>query len=173
MTILSSYRSPVPLMSKSKLSMLSSSTIHLDMDESNSTQQTTVDDITQSKDTPEDSTHLEKSYENTTASSAFREELLSHFERRLSDLGPRSKYPYLQRIVDQKHSNSGTISPESTSQSEEVLTRLPKEKKRGTWWKYYANSRAARTRQQRGEPDRSATDDVTEEQAENSTFAYH
>ncbi len=30
--------------------------------------------------------------------SSFHDELLSHFEKRLSDLGPRNQYPYLQQI---------------------------------------------------------------------------
>jgi hypothetical protein len=121
--------------------MLSSSTIHLDLAESNSTQLTTADDITQSKNTtdkvPAQSSQLRNSYENTVTASTFRDELISHFERRLSDLGPRSKYPYLQSI-DQKRSGSGTVSPESTSQSEETLSQ---EKRRHTWWKPYTNPR--------------------------------
>lgn len=146
-------------MSRSKLSMLSSSTIHLELDESYSTQQTTVtiDDANKSsKGSANDDTtnlpHLHNSYENTVAQSSFREELISHFERRLSDLGPRSKYPYLQQI-DTQHDGHSTDSPESTSHSEEVLTRLSKEKRRGTWWKYYATSKAEKT-----EPGQSGTD---------------
>lgn len=151
-------------MSRSKLSMLSSSTVHLELNESSSTQQTVVDDIDQSKDNADDegSTQMQhhNSYENTVAESSFREELLSHFERRLSDLGPRSKYPYLQRI--DKQQSGGTGSPESTSQSEEMLTRLPTEKGRGTWWKQYTNSRAAKARQQQNDSDWSAKDDITD-----------
>ena len=43
----------------------------------------------------EDDRELEKS---STSRSSFRDELLYHFERRLSDLGPRKNYPYLQNL---------------------------------------------------------------------------
>lgn len=133
-------------MSRSKLSMLSSSTVHLEQDEG--IPLTTVDGT---RDSPNgDSTHLphlHSSYENTAESRSFREDLMSHFERRLSDLGPRSKYPYLQRIA-QQNSESGTGSLESTSQSEEMLTRLPMEREKSVaWWKYYAGLKAARSKQ--------------------------
>ena len=151
--------------------MLSSSTVHLELDREKEevrsgsvTEEhsvTTDDDCdgtnNTSPDNNEDPAHLphhHNSYENTVegAGSSFRKELMCQFERRLSDLGPRNKYPYLQRI-DQQHSAVATDSLETTSQSDEVLTSLPRGGQESTWWKYYAELKAARAakRQRRGD----------------------
>ena len=129
----------MPPMSRSKLCLLSSSTLHLD---ENSSQQLLMADKTP--------THMprpqeERSHDNTTTPSSFQGDLLSHFERRLSDLGPRSKYPYLQQLdqhVTDAPKSLGAAN--STSQSAEVLSgmRVREEKGRGTWWHHYTNSKA-------------------------------
>ena len=148
-------------MSRSKLSMLSSSTVHLDLDEGTTGAEDQESKDSMEEEDPSNWPHPHNSYENTVEQSSFREELISHFERRLSDLGPRSKYPYLQQI-DQQHSAVAMESLETTSQSEEMLTQLPKKMGRGTWWKYYAGLRVARGK------GNTATQDSNRGQSENN-----
>jgi len=52
----------------------------------------------QPKDIAENDRREDSLTDSSTSRSSFREELLYHFERRLSDLGPRSKYPCLQKL---------------------------------------------------------------------------
>ena len=73
--------------------------------------------------------------------SSFHDDLISHFERRLSDLGPRSKYPYLQKIARDQGQDTYVKSSldVGTTGSEEVLIkkRVPNRNRlRGKWWKY-------------------------------------
>ena len=62
---------------------------------------------TSTKSQPQDSLHLSpnskdddisSSLTRSSLHSSFCDDLLNQFERRLSDLGPRSKYPYLQQL---------------------------------------------------------------------------
>ncbi len=75
--------------------------------------------------------------------SSFQDELLSHFERHLSDLGPRNQYPYLQQIDRNQretrlagHSLGGGGG--EGAMSEELLTRRMgvqgERRVRGRWW---------------------------------------
>lgn len=81
---------------------------------------------------------------DTDINSSFQEDLVKHFERRLSDFGPRCGYPYLQRIDQQKEAaelpsaDSNTLGSGHAFQSEESLTRGRgfRKKRRDKWWKY-------------------------------------
>lgn len=127
-------------MSRSKLCMLSASTLHLDS--TDPPPLATPTEITPSSHKnsstwAQQSTSTNNSYENSFIQShnmSLQEDLISHFERRLSDLGPRSKYPYLQQLDQQQATSSST----STSHSVEMLAhaRVKEDKKRGKWWKY-------------------------------------
>lgn len=165
-------------MSRSKLSMLSSSTVHLELEDIK-TPISTVSFKTPEKatgpsplntdsspllHTPLESTKESSSHEDTMTlqSSSFKEELISHFERRLSDLGPRSKYPYLQQLDKQQAKNSGSsLGSGAGSQSEEMLPqmrvciRVPEERRRGKWWKYSNASSSSAARQGLLQGDRS------------------
>lgn len=149
-------------MSRSKLSVLSSSTVQLEEPENVKSTQS-INKIQQPSETPspaeEEVQHLPSEVVNNRApslsptplqdrrseermdnvSSSFQEDLISHFERRLSDLGPRSKYPYLQQL-DRRQALANSLGSRntSTSKSEEMLSRvrIRDDKKRGKWWKY-------------------------------------
>ena len=130
-------------MSRSKLCMLSASTLHLDSTDlhlpDTPTNDTTLSSHKNSSTWTQQS-FISNSYESPPNSQnlSFQEDLISHFERRLSDLGPRSKYPYLQKL-DQQPASSGVS---NTSQSVEMLAhaRVKEEKRRGKWWKYSHSS---------------------------------
>lgn len=134
-------------MSRSKLCMLSSATVHFDFEESNATQLTTIESPQEdTKNTDHDLTtepeeETSNIHQNTITkqnSTSFQDDLISHFERRMSDLGPRNKYPYLQQLDEQQ----ALIASSANSKSVEVLSkvRVHSDKGRGRWSKYAKNS---------------------------------
>lgn len=81
--------------------------------------------------------------------SSFCDDLLSHFERRLSDLGPRSKYPYLQQLersatngaydhLEKNVKYEGGLGVGSRAQAPLVRTKGIRSRDR-RWWRYGGN----------------------------------
>ena len=123
--------------------MLSASTLHLDSTELLQPPDTPNNEATPTTTTSSTWTQqslVNNSYERPVRSQnlSFQEDLISHFERRLSDLGPRSKYPYLQKLDQQP------------AASVEMLAhaRVQEDKRRGKWWKYSHSSGVKDTREQ-------------------------
>ncbi len=146
---------------QSKLSLLSTATQLLyDDEEMEAATTTTVDTITNKPplpgmgvSDPADILLPEDNNINTAPlprqrKSSFQDELLSHFERRLSDLGPRNQYPYLQQI-DRNQRETGLAGHSlgggggEGAISEELLSR--RMGVRGRWWKYSNDSRNTST----------------------------
>ena len=136
--------------------MFSSSTVQLEPDEIKSTQSInkihSIDTDCEAKrsdsvPTSEPASNSDLSYENPIAqNSSFHEDLMNHFERRLSDLGPRSKYPYLQQIDRQQSLTGNSLGSAGSSHSEETLSRMrvQEDRRRGRWWKYSNGSSVGR-----------------------------
>ncbi len=149
----------MPLASKSKLSLLSTATQLLyddeEMETTTTTTTTTADTITNKPSPPgmgvsepPDIFLPEENKNKSTAplprqrKSSFQDELLSHFERRLSDLGLRNRYPYLQQI-DRSQRETGHSLGEGGGEramSEDLFSRRMGvqggRRVRGRWWKY-------------------------------------
>lgn len=153
-----SCRSPVPQKSISKLSVLSSSLCQLTPESEKQPKPTTDDQSTHESenDIKEDVNLFDDGQYDTlappptppstkdndimmrTRTSSFHDDLMSHFERRLSDLGPRSKYPYLQQLDRNREKGLSAKGGDAlgAGHSEEVLSKKRTGGRDKKWLKY-------------------------------------